>query len=631
MRIAILAEAETGVQSGLSTTKREVTSAAEGGSVWGFKSPITQILRILRPSSGSGVGVIPTTVYPQASAGNATPKIIDIYAEVPVGGVNKSAAAQFRINGRTAVEGSPYSFGLPKDSLAPAVLQAMSDAVNGVTYGPMYATVAEAAAIAAEAVIVITKAQIAALRTIADGSLPTTTETGALDLSSLDFTGVPDPETDFAAALTATLGVIQTAMTAAVATIGAVTSQAAEVQTDVGEMVFLGTSLDTSFINFEGTSTGGTDVRGATYLDTSKGTYLVGHALQDVCRLTSSWSGATANQCIAAVEAVSGLGGVVFDARTLQGGSGGVDIADALNQFGADRDTLVINAYDASTLAALEAFNGVPGIASPTGRYNPVAYRPFVSYFGIASYFGGNESDKDLIAEVTNEAARQDQVTNSFAPAPNSGGFTWEASANVCYLRANQAESSPHADTTGPKSGSYPDMPVPVDGDIGDMAAGSDGGYINRQFLLNRGASTVELQSGKYFLSDPVTTYHPEGETPPQYRYVRSLIQDWNAQYSWYLKVQDFILDKAVKSDDDTVGVEAISPKDVKAIKFDMIRDLSLRNIITDTAFSISSVEVETGDVNPDRWDTEFSYKRSSFGRVVSTVATAGFAFGLGG
>lgn len=631
MRIAILAEAETGVQAGLSTVKREVTSAAEAGSLWGFKAPITQIMRILRPQSGSGVGTIPTTVYPQASDEAAVPKIIDIYAEVPVGGADKAAAAQFRINERTGVDGSPYSFAIPKEVLSPALIQSMADAINRVVYGPMYATVASASAIASEAVIEITKSQITALRALSDGSLPTTTETGFLDLASLDFTVVPDPEIDFAAALTATLGVIQTAMTAGVATIGVVTSSAAEVQTDVGEMVFSGTELDTSFINFAGTSAGGTDIRTLTYLDTSSGEYNFGHAAQDVCRLTSSWSGSTANQCLAEVEAVSGTGGVVFDVRTLQGGSGGVDISGALAQFGTDWETLVVNSYDEATLAALEAHNGVPGIDSPTGRYNPVAYRPYVAYFGISNYFGGNESDKDFISAVTDAGARQDQVTNSFAAAPNSKGFTWEASANWCYLRALQAELTPHTDTTGPNSGTLPDMPAPVNGDIGDMAAGSDGGFVNRQFLLDSGASTVSFRNGKYFIEDPITTYHPIGENPPQWRYVRALIQDWNVEAAWFAVNEAQILDKAIKSDSDTVGVEAISPKDVTSLLIGVILDLVNRNLIVDADFSISSIELQTGDVNPDSWLQEFSYKRSPYGRQSSAVATAGFAFGIGG
>ena len=52
--IAILGEANTANQSGLSVTKREVTSASEAASLYGYGSPIHRVLSILRPSGEIG-------------------------------------------------------------------------------------------------------------------------------------------------------------------------------------------------------------------------------------------------------------------------------------------------------------------------------------------------------------------------------------------------------------------------------------------------------------------------------------------------------------------------------------------------------------------------------------------------
>ena len=65
--IAILGEANTANQTGLTVDPIEVTSASEAGELFGYGSPIHSVMRILRPLSGDGVGGIPTVVYPQIS------------------------------------------------------------------------------------------------------------------------------------------------------------------------------------------------------------------------------------------------------------------------------------------------------------------------------------------------------------------------------------------------------------------------------------------------------------------------------------------------------------------------------------------------------------------------------------
>lgn len=61
-RIAVIAQGASA--STYSLTKRRVRSAAEGGRVYGFGSPIHLTLRELFPENGDGVGTVPVTVYP---------------------------------------------------------------------------------------------------------------------------------------------------------------------------------------------------------------------------------------------------------------------------------------------------------------------------------------------------------------------------------------------------------------------------------------------------------------------------------------------------------------------------------------------------------------------------------------
>lgn len=70
-------------------------------------------------------------------------------------------------------------------------------------------------------------------------------------------------------------------------------------------------------------------------------------------------------------------------------------------------------------------------------------------------------------------------------------------------------------------------MPTPLS--IGAMNV-----YLNRDAFVKKGSSTVSLFAGKYLVEDFVTTYHPVGETPPQFRYVRNLDIDFNVRYTYY-------------------------------------------------------------------------------------------------
>lgn len=66
-RIAVIGQGATSAT--YATTKRQVTSAAEAASIYGFGSPIHLACRQLFPVNGDGVGAIPVTIYPLADAG----------------------------------------------------------------------------------------------------------------------------------------------------------------------------------------------------------------------------------------------------------------------------------------------------------------------------------------------------------------------------------------------------------------------------------------------------------------------------------------------------------------------------------------------------------------------------------
>jgi hypothetical protein len=154
--------------------------------------------------------------------------------------------------------------------------------------------------------------------------------------------------------------------------------------------------------------------------------------------------------------------------------------------------------------------------------------------------------------------------------------------------------------------------------------------YDNRDYLVKRGCSTVMLKNGKYTIQDLITTYHPEGEIPPQFRYVRNLNIDWNIRYMYYLLEQLYVVDHSIAESDQAVRVDkVIKPKQWIQQISALAADLAEKNIIVDVDFMTSSIVVETAGTNPDRLETAFSYKRSSFARISSTTAEANFAFNI--
>jgi phage tail sheath gpL-like len=326
--------------------------------------------------------------------------------------------------------------------------------------------------------------------------------------------------------------------------------------------------------------------------------------------LTSKWTGLTAAGLTLSVDTNGNDLGITYAFNETSAGSGTPSVQTALDDFGNDWNTIVVNLYGTvtSVMDALEAFNGIADPNTPTGRYSGIIMKPFVALTGSVA------DDPSLVT-----SARKNQMTIAICPAPLSAGHPLEAAANGCALLAPQAQNTPHLDV---QDRFYPDMPAPLN--IGLMTS-----YNERDRIVKNGSSTVVLESGRYKVIDFVTTYHPLGENPPQFRYVRSLIQDWNVRYGYYLLEKTNVVGKAIAGDDDVVTVsDVIKPKQWKGILFGYAEDLSRRGLVADASFMQQSVEVGISTTNPERLETFFRYKRTGFARIAATDAQAGFNFG---
>lgn len=326
--------------------------------------------------------------------------------------------------------------------------------------------------------------------------------------------------------------------------------------------------------------------------------------------LTTKWSGLTAEDLTVSVDTGNDALGLSYNINVYEHATGVPSIEAALEEFLNIWHTIVINSYgtDVSTMMALEAFNGIADPSNPSGRYTGIVMKPFIALTGSLFEDPSSITDTKLI-----------QMTIAICPAPLSPGFGFEAAANAAVLYANKCQNTPELDIAGQ---AYPDMPTPSN--IGAM---SD--YNTRDAIVKKGCSTVDLISGQYVMQDFVTTYHPIGETPPQFRYCRNLDVDFNVRYTYYLLEQLHVVDHVIANDNDIVNVDkVVKPKTWKAVLGGMFDDLVSRGLIVDAAFSKASLKVRISTSNPDRLETTFSYKRSGVARIASTTVTAGFNFG---
>lgn len=324
--------------------------------------------------------------------------------------------------------------------------------------------------------------------------------------------------------------------------------------------------------------------------------------------LTTKWAGLTAQGLTLTVDTGDSALGLTYAINVTQAGSGTPSVQGGLDKFLTAWNTIVLNSYgtDSGTMQLLEAFNGKPDPTNPTGRYAGIVFKPFIAITGSVA------EDPSAITD-----ARLNEQTIAIAPAPLSPGFQFEAAANAVLLYALQAQDTPELDI---QDMFYPDMPIPSDKIIGAM---SD--YNNRDVIVKKGCSTAELNGDRYQIKDFVTTYHPVGENPPQYRYVRTLNIDFNVRFGYYLLEQLYVVGHVIANDGDTVDApKVVKPKTWKQQVRKYASDLVLRGLTVDAPFMQNSLTVVIAS-NPDRLNSFFRYKRSGFARISSTDAEAGF------
>jgi len=328
-----------------------------------------------------------------------------------------------------------------------------------------------------------------------------------------------------------------------------------------------------------------------------------------VLTLTSKWKGLTANDIAVSVFTDGNNADITYTINNNSAaGSGTPSISAALALMAPKWNTMLINSYgtNETICSALEAWNGIPSSGSPTGRFVGTVMKPLIALTGSVAEDPSSFTDP-----------RAAEVTISISPAPLSTGLPMEAAANDAATWAVVAQNTPELDVLNKY---YVDMPTPV-------AIGAMSDYNERDRIVKNGCSTVDLVNSKYQIKDPVTTYHPDGEIVPAFRWRRDLMVDFNLRYRYRILEETYLVGKTIAGDkDDVSSVNVIKPKQWKAIILDnLIKQAVSDGLITDAEFSAASLTVAVDGTNPNRFNTSFQYKKTGIARISATTVQSGF------
>lgn len=277
---------------------------------------------------------------------------------------------------------------------------------------------------------------------------------------------------------------------------------------------------------------------------------------------TTKWKGATS----AALKLRFVLGNKTADAvgvsyvNVVVSGTGTPLIQAALDLFGSDHNTLVVNPYGAPVFDILETFNGKPSETVQSGRWADLTSLPFLALYG------SNASDAASIAAVTDVAARKTQVTNHACASPNAEWFPCECAASWATLYAKVANDTPHK---GICNMALPYNIAPIGG-VGDFKD-----VNGRNAIVKLGHSTAEWINGEWVVRDFASTYHPVGDDSPKYRFGRDIMVFMNLLFD---------LKRLQKSYYGSVTTDSATVTDVSS----MVSVASVKTDVKDRIFALA-------------------------------------------
>ncbi len=320
---------------------------------------------------------------------------------------------------------------------------------------------------------------------------------------------------------------------------------------------------------------------------------------------TAKWKGLSTNGILVEIAGPSDTG-VTFVITQAAGGLVNPSIQPALDQFGNDWETVVVNCMestDTATLDLLSTFN--------EGRWLPQVAKPFVALSG--------SRETDVATAITVPDARPTDRTNSQPMAPGSSNLALQIAAANASRIARLADGNPAHDYIGQS------LPFLEQGTPEEQWS-----YAEKDQAIKAGTSSSDIRDNEIKISDSVTFYHPQGDTDPAYRYIVDIMKLMTAIYNFSLVFESDEWRGAplIPDDQPTTNPDAKKPRTAVAAANAVIDGLGLQAIISDPASAKQKTIAEIDDQNPKRLNLEVTIQLAGNTNIKDFALNFGFFFG---
>jgi phage tail sheath gpL-like len=154
--------------------------------------------------------------------------------------------------------------------------------------------------------------------------------------------------------------------------------------------------------------------------------------------------------------------------------------------------------------------------------------------------------------------------------------------------------------------------------------------YTQRDAIVKGGSSTTEVRDGVVNVSDVVTSYAPEGEVPPAYRFVCDVVKLQQVIYNFKLKFQNADWDGApmIPDNQPTVNPSAKKPKMWIAAANGILDALGLQAILSDVETAKTKTTCTQDPTNPKRYNASVTIQLGGNANIGDLTLNWGFFFG---
>ena len=268
--------------------------------------------------------------------------------------------------------------------------------------------------------------------------------------------------------------------------------------------------------------------------------------------------------------------------------------------------TMVLNCLNFDDTDALDALK-----AAGESRWDPQVNKPFVA-------FRGDTSATVALSTATTSTRTTDYI-NCQLVSPASKDLPFIVAARQMAKIAVLANNNPPHDYGSQRATGL----VPG-------AASSQWDYTQRNQAVLAGTSTVEIKNGEVTIGDVVTSYAPDGEEPPAYRFVVDIIKLMNVIFNIDIEFNTAKWDGAplIPSGQPTTNPDAKTPDMAIAAAAAIIDALADEAIISDPETAKANIQAGISTTNPKRLDMVIPVQLSGNVNIKSIDLQFGFYFG---